>query len=314
MAIENLLDYTEEDPNSRITVTSARSSWAGLTRNEDAYVYKDKDAGHFSGDFEHLLDVRITSSEALANVVAWSLTNIVDDLKGIKDANGDALGISLQTNGGGAHSILLMELVGGTFYTDAYAVSLNTTYYLKIKRDESIGDYGRLYCYIYSDSDRTNLLDTLQLDLHEKEDFRYIFITQTSNAYWDYAQTAWAENLDLQEVTAKSASDSGSGADQSSLAVTLEKSDSGVGAEAVALAVALLKTDAGVGAEASLLVIPVAASDAGVGVDLSALIATLTSSDSGVGADTVRSRIQQPFRVETAVRNLAAIRTLPPVR
>jgi len=199
MAVENLTTYTEVDPNSRITKTATRSSYAGLTQNEDAYIYKDKGVGHFNGDFEHLIDVYLDASDEFGIVVVWGLANLVDDLGGIALASGDELSVYFFYNG--ADRILrLRELVGGISYITNYIVSLDTPYYLKIKRDESIGTYGRLYCYVYSDSARTNLLETLQLDLHEKEDFRYIYATQSYNGGMAYAQTGYCENLDLQEI------------------------------------------------------------------------------------------------------------------
>jgi hypothetical protein len=47
----DLTAFTEVDPNSRIVVDSIRSEFTGLTRNEDAYVYKDYGIDNYD-DFE----------------------------------------------------------------------------------------------------------------------------------------------------------------------------------------------------------------------------------------------------------------------
>jgi hypothetical protein len=51
----------------------------------------------------------------------------------------------------------------------------NTNYYVTVKRDESVGTYGTLYCYIYSNLDRSTLVDTLTVTLTEKQNFQYLF-------------------------------------------------------------------------------------------------------------------------------------------
>jgi hypothetical protein len=81
--------------------------------------------------------------------------------------------------------------------TDSYVGSLATVYYLKIKRDEAVGTYGTLYCYIYSDSARTTLLDTLTVTLHtSKKDFQYIYgFNNSADASTNIS--GYSENLDL---------------------------------------------------------------------------------------------------------------------
>ncbi|MGB6873341.1 MAG: hypothetical protein WBE46_04275 [Dehalococcoidia bacterium] len=214
MATENLTTYTEVDPNSRIGVTAARSAVTGLTRNEDAYLYKDKGAGRFSGDFEHLIDCRVDSGNNVGLLYPWALANLIDDVAGI-GASGDLLGCNLYVVSPTRVDIYLHEWIAGVHYGSAgYQGAPATTYYLKIKRDESVGTYGTLYCYIYSNAARTNLLATLSLALHEKEDFRYIYATNTYNDANAAAITGWCENLDLQEgaTVEGSATLSGAGA------------------------------------------------------------------------------------------------------
>jgi len=164
--------------------------------NVGTYVYDDKGAGHFDGDFEHLTSFRWTahSSAEGALCAVWGVANEVSDLVDVDDE------LVTFYYRGGSLSFYLREYTGGSSTaSDAYVVSLNTTYYLKIKRDEAVGTYGTLYCYFYSDSDRTNLLDTLAITLTEKLDLRYLYSLQNrdlNDADWT---SGWIANLDLQE-------------------------------------------------------------------------------------------------------------------
>lgn len=196
MATEDFTAYTEVDPNSRITVTSSRVTWASLPRNEDAYVYADKGVGHFAGDFEHLLTIRDEmSGDATGLVAFYVLANAVDDVF--------ALYFS--------HRLVQLDVINGTIrlgcgnsssfpldFTSAYGGAF--TRYLEIERDESIGTYGTMYCRIYTDSGRTMLEDTLSITLTtEKTDWRYVYPCATSNSGTTVARSGFSENLDLQE-------------------------------------------------------------------------------------------------------------------
>ena len=204
MAIENFGSYTEVDPNSKITVGTRRAAWTDLNRNEDAYVYKDKGAAFFDGDFIHYLTIRFSATEISAEGGIWALTNDLDDLRGLGTNSKDALYLhfvnpsspdELRING--------QELDGGTAYGGAsyYVVSLDTTYYLKMVRDESVGTYGTLYSYVYSDDARTTLLATLSVALHtSKKDFRYVHAVQTWNAGTAHKSSGYSENLELLAV------------------------------------------------------------------------------------------------------------------
>ena len=85
MAVENFTTFIETDPNSRIAVTSSKVTWTSLSRNEDAYVYKDKGEDYFDGDFSHLITVKMTAGVKDGRVYLWGLTNEIDDMKAIDD-------------------------------------------------------------------------------------------------------------------------------------------------------------------------------------------------------------------------------------
>jgi hypothetical protein len=186
MAIEDFTTYTETDPNSRITTTASKVSWALLSRDEDAYVYKDKGSGYFSNDFKFNFTHRTTASVAsgVRTVGCWAITNIVDDLQGIDAANGDYITVLCGKTIPGAYTLSVWECDGGTIYSGvaAYAIELNTDYYCTVIRDESVGTYGTIYLYIYSDSARKILLNTQTIALHtSKKNFRYLFAVITQD-------------------------------------------------------------------------------------------------------------------------------------
>lgn len=203
MAIENFGDYTEVDPNTRITKTSTRVTWTDLDRNETAYVYRDMTEDYFDGDFTHVFTVYITSTINGSYVNCWALTNDLNSCRVIDNASGDYLAahiIGTLT----ARTIGITECDGGTTYTDSYVASQETAYYLKITRDETVGTYGTLYCYIYSDPLRTTLLTTLSVTLHSsKKDFRYVHACNSDNSSaTPYPESAYIENLYLYKADA----------------------------------------------------------------------------------------------------------------
>ncbi len=203
MAVEDFTTYTEVDPNSRITVTSTKVTWTLIQRNEDAYVYKDKGVDFFSGDFTINLTYRHTggSVQGAPIVNAWALTNLIDDEQGIIDASGDFLGLHVSAITSTTPSnIGLQEGDGGTRYIgiNGFRAVIDTDYYLKIVRDESVGTYGTLYLYTYSDAARTILLNTDTLTLHSsKKDYRYLFALLSRNSGEVWSQSAFTENLEI---------------------------------------------------------------------------------------------------------------------
>ncbi len=203
--VENFEDYTEVDPNSRITVTATRCTFTALTPAEEAWVYLDKGVDHFDGDFEHLLTVKETAHNVTNNYVTvgvWGLANTIASVWDIASASGSCLAVWHYNNIGNDYRLYLVEIYEGVFAGDAYGDAVEgTVYYTKIKRDEAVGTYGTLYQYIYSDAARTNLLDTTSIALHtSKKDYRYIYGIQASDRDGTVSLSGYCENLDLQEI------------------------------------------------------------------------------------------------------------------
>lgn len=195
MALEDYTTYTEVDPNSKIGVTSNTITANGIETNFDAYVYDDKGAAFFDEDYSQELDFQKTGgSSGNQFVYIWGLANVV--------AGGRALLTSYQ-----AHQIIifgsnpvvrLLECRGGSFVSDdSIALSLNTRYWLTMIRDESIGANGQLQCFIYSDSGRTVLVDTVSVLLASKQDFRYVYAINSDNHGSASSWSGDIQNLDL---------------------------------------------------------------------------------------------------------------------
>ena len=202
MANQDLTTYTEVDSNNRLTVISSKVTFAGLQKGDDAWVYYDFGANYFDGDFEHLLEVYLDASDAWGFGSVWALTNTIDGTYDIAAANGDYLIVAIGKDASN-YRIQIRELDGGTKYSDTYVPSLDTLYYLKVKRDEAVGTYGTLYCYIYDDADRTSLVDTLTITLHSsKKDFRYFFALLSHGQSGSSATIdGYGQNHNLQEVS-----------------------------------------------------------------------------------------------------------------
>ena len=200
MAKEDLTTYTKEDPNNKLTVTSSKVTWTSLGDNQTAYLYKDIGVDYFDADFEHRMTVRINSSGTTTNTLkaGWALANAINDLYQLQVAEETFLALRCLTAGDGTPWLGLLEHVGTTTYVGgAGIVSYDTTYYLTIKRDESEGDYGKLYLYVYTDSARTNLLNSGSLALHTKTDFRYIYAVNSRNDGGASTQSGYLEDIDL---------------------------------------------------------------------------------------------------------------------
>ena len=174
-----LSSFVEVDSHDRLEITTNTIAFTNLQINEQAYAYKDYGISgplnrpYFSKNFNQYIDVKITAAASIQYLAVWMLSNQVEDLAYHRQYE-KYLAIVVVRSG----NVLYLELeegVGGSYNTDSYVMALNTTYYLRIVRDETVGAYGTIYCYIYSDSNRTILLDTLQFALSSFENFRNLY-------------------------------------------------------------------------------------------------------------------------------------------
>ncbi len=190
-----LSDIVEVDPNSRIALAQKTITATLLTRNEDAYVYRDFGTGNFYSTFHTWVDIKVTAIEADGRVYFWAATNDIDDMKGLEDAPHDFLAVYFMENAGSYYLIADTYEGGAHTATDSsVALALNTTYYLIIKRDSS-GLW--LICDIYSDAARTILVDTITAGFTANQSFRYLFGLNSYNAGSNEKVTCLSTNFRL---------------------------------------------------------------------------------------------------------------------
>lgn len=205
MTYENFLDYTEEDPNNHIAYTAYHID-STVKRNEDAYLYDDKGVDHFT-DFTHTIDVKGQDPYASAWCAFWVLSNGVDDITGLRNADITHIALNFyEMLAGQDRQIHLSEQHSG-FLGTLYSVSLtpNTWYYLKIVKlgtSLKIGIYSTSALRDVGDGTDGDI-DNLSWTLQANHNFRYVFAVNTHNDGKTFASDIDIENLDLQEVVAK---------------------------------------------------------------------------------------------------------------
>ena len=194
MAFEDFKnDYTEVDPGTYINADTAdtRADFIGIPLDGvDAYFYKDFGASHFT-NFTHLIDFYLSSTNlgTQSSVCGYSITVNVD-------------------NGADITFGMMVYLVGSTVLktislrnnddleTDQSDISLDTIYYTTPIRNGTA-----FSVETYSDSGRTNLLDTIAVT-GTASALRYIMAAQSYDfeAPGDRSVTGYMKDLDLQEV------------------------------------------------------------------------------------------------------------------
>ena len=187
---EDFTTFTEEDPNGVWSQTSTRNTATNLRKDDDSYVFKSYGSGHFL-DFEHLLDVRLTASEYKSILNLWGLTNTPESFG---DLPNGSFRICFHESTEGEIRFYLAEKGGNQVPSNP--VSLNTTYYLKIKRQGTT-----LYLYIYTDPNRTTLFQEISITCGTQA-FEYLqcgFGDKSNATYGTRVASGYCENLDLQE-------------------------------------------------------------------------------------------------------------------
>jgi len=179
---EDLNDFTQVDPNNDLQVLADYTAdISTMTNGVSAYFYSEGWNGTLTGSFEWDFQFIITYADNLVRMFFLSFTNDLGDAFYNK-VNGDLLGAGLYKNSEGNLFVTATEYYnsGEAMAEDTYGISLDTTYYCTLKRDESTG-WGKLILEVYSDQTRETLLDTLSIDLHGRVDFHYLYFAQSYN-------------------------------------------------------------------------------------------------------------------------------------
>jgi hypothetical protein len=296
---EDFTTYTEVDPNSKISVTSSKVEFDDLSTGTTAYVRKSFGAEHF-GDFEHLLEFGKPDSPVgkYHSGLYWA---VADDYPTKQSMYDNDNGILIYTWAQG-DNLWFIDAENST--SDGSNITRQITYYLTVERSGTTA-----ICKIYTDSERTNLHDTLSVTCTTTK-YEYVY-APANYGHDSYSIYGYVANLDLQEVAEKTSSDSGSGADAKTSGnpeATLIISEAGSGADskasnnpqaAFSLSEAgsgtetvrdrtLILSETGSGAESSRREVVWTAVDAGAGVEASVLIPVFFSGDMGLGSELSR--------------------------
>ena len=203
---EDFTTYTEDDAEGALTVTTDKCDVSTGDNNHDTFLYDDKGVNHFDGDFLHQYQLYF-SAGSYGRTAFYAMANVVEDWDDLKDANEDCLDQFAYYSSTYGLDFYIHEVDGGTVYEDGaneYNYSFGQLYYMEFERDESVGTYGTIYCYICEDdyySEGGTLEDTLSVTLHtSKKDFRYIFAYMSRNRGNSNWLTGYHQFLDLQEA------------------------------------------------------------------------------------------------------------------
>lgn len=170
--LQTYTGYAEVDTASRLTVAANLLTIAALDTDETMKLTYDFGASYFSGDFEHSLNFKVTVGTGTESCYLWAMSDsIANPIGTLITANTDLIALAW-TNG----ALILTERNSTVSTTDTSSdLSLATDYYIRIVRDESVGTYGTLYCYIYTDREYCELVDTISVTLTESKDWRYLW-------------------------------------------------------------------------------------------------------------------------------------------
>jgi hypothetical protein len=301
--LEDWTTYTEVDPSGYLTVAANQVTITDMPRNQSTFLYDDKGAGHFGTTFSspHLLSSEYGNIDNAAEIIIWGLTNTTNF-----SFYTDDVFFLIWEDYASQRLRLFMDDGGVDDWDDSNVCSADTQYWFTINRDDPTT------CAIYSDSDRTNLLDTLSVS-QGTDSFRYMISAASRGGSGSGASNAVVYDLDLQEgggITEKASSDSGAGVDvamarnihsgdvgsgveSSSLDTTgvVNKfgSDTAAGVDIAGTAVIWVVFDSGSGVEVSIVSPVFFVGDTGVGVELGVLNKDAYASDTGNGEDILKA-------------------------
>jgi len=198
---DGYVDYTtfiEIDEEGDIAIVADTITVTGLPRNKKGLVYKNVGLEYLDGTFEYKFHFKATGTWTAGGslICIWGAATEAKHLSEVLADNEYEIGVIFRRRApedGGLYKFQLWELYNGEYQqpnsTQDYA--LNTDYYLKVTRDETVdGEHncGVLSLSIYSDAGYTTLLETFEIDLHDKIDYSYLFAVQ--NWYDDWVDEA----------------------------------------------------------------------------------------------------------------------------
>jgi len=168
-------DYTETDPESNLTVADDKIIFDNVDYATGCWVNRIFAVDYFDVSFKHKFQFKVTNCDNDCMLGIWSVANHNGSINAIASNNFSCLSLVIGRTDN-KYVLQLIEIDDGTIHSVNAIISENTNYYITMVRNENVGTYGALYCFIYSDSDRDTLLGTLSITLHtSKKDFRVLY-------------------------------------------------------------------------------------------------------------------------------------------
>lgn len=187
IAFQDFRSYTKADPTEDKVVRSTHQvTWNLVDRGLDVGVYCTVSASEIT-DFDHSVEVYCSLRGAPVGV--WGVSD--KSLHTLQDIINEAMGITVYWGSAGNY-LVLHDHVTNTYDTSV-VLSLSTPYYLLIRRAATT-----LTCKIYSDEDRTTLVDTLTVTPCTEYAFSVICaMLNYDNASFTGNTSGYVRNLDL---------------------------------------------------------------------------------------------------------------------
>ncbi len=154
MALEDFTTYTEVDASARLTVTASKATGVNVDRDIDVYLHFDKGVDNYDVidiDFE----IQMESASIQGCQAGMGLT--VSAISTINGFGTTDVSVALHKPSG---SPVLRLIRGNEVAIDFFTAAFGTRYFCSLLRTAGSDT---ITCEIYSDSDRTTLLDTLTL-------------------------------------------------------------------------------------------------------------------------------------------------------
>ncbi len=193
-ATEDFTAYTEVDSDSDITVTSSKIDVSSMRKSANSSVYKDYTASYF-GEFSHNIDAYITScSVQYCYGGIWNVSNTAAATYADQSSGIDGYGLAVRRVSSTYEFYFYKHEGSSDSDTSSIGLSLSTSYYLTIARDDST-----ITVKVYSDSERTTLLDTLAVD-YDGATFQYLSAVHSMDLAGTESVTYYVENLEFTDV------------------------------------------------------------------------------------------------------------------
>lgn len=187
---ENLITYAQVDPLGYITPTTTRCTVSNMPRNTVAYCYCDKGANFFNA-----LNIKFTirPTGVTGNnpiYLPFALANVVGPYSAFGTT--DMCVMFYRTS---SPEYRLRFIRGNYASEDYYVMTMNTIYYCTLERAAGADT---VYLKIYSNPERTSLLDTLSVSGFGTTKWRYIYAANSLNGAASGTFSGYTENIKIE--------------------------------------------------------------------------------------------------------------------